>query len=321
MSSAKILVTGSLAFDLIMDFPGSFSENIDPTKLHLINLSFLVNNLKKEKGGTAGNIAYSLALLQIPVAILGAVGDDFDGYISFLETAGVEISTIKKIENESTSQAFIITDQKDNQITAFYPGAMNDNPNLKIANLKEKPNFVVVSPNHPEAMMNFVKEAQELNIPYMFDPGMQLPRLSEEDLKTGINGAKILIGNDYEMGLLKSKLSLTDEQLLEQVEILITTLGEKGSEIKTKTEFITIEPGKPEQVVDPTGAGDAYRSGFLTGLQQGFDLQTCGQMGAIASCYAIEKYGTTNHRYSVSEFCKRYQDNFKKELQLKEVLI
>ncbi len=316
MSAKTILVTGSLAYDFIMDFPGNFADNIDPKKLHMVNLSFLVNTLKKEKGGTAGNISYSLALLKTSVSILGTVGSDFDNYFEFLKSAKVETKNIKVIEGEFTSQAFITTDLKDNQISAFYPGAMNETPKLNIKNISPKPSYVVISPNHPVAMVNFAKQCQQLKIPYLFDPGMQLPRLTDTDLKTGIKGADILIGNDYELELLRNKISMTDEQLLKTVRILITTLGEKGAQVKTKTETINIQPGKVKKVLDPTGAGDAFRSGFLAGMQNNLDLKTCGQMGAIASCYAIEKYGTTNHGYSLKDFCKRYENTFKKELQL-----
>src|SRR3989344_6024200 len=226
-----ILVTGSLAYDVIMDFPGKFADHIDPTKIHILNLSFLVDTLKKEKGGTAGNIAYNLALLKVPVTILGYAGEDFKEYQDFLKKAGVDTSQIKISQENLTSQAFIVTDQADNQITAFYPGAMSENVNLSI----EASEFAVISPNDPKAMINFALECQNLKIPYMFDPGMQLPRLTDRDLATGIAGAKVLIGNDYEIGMIQKRLKKIE------VEILITTLGEKGSEILTKKKRINIQ--------------------------------------------------------------------------------
>ena len=305
-----ILVTGSLAYDLIMDFPGRFSDNIDPTKIHILNLSFLVDSLKKQKGGTAGNIAYNLALLEIPVSILGSVGEDFDEYQTFLQKAGVDVSNIKVIKDEKTSQAFITTDKADNQITSFYPGSMKNNSSLKIVDLSEKPEFTVISPNDPKAMINFALECQKLEIPYMFDPGMQLPRLTNQDLITGIKGAKILIGNDYEIGLLSSKLKVKSEKLLENIKILITTLGEKGSIIQTKDQNIRIKAAKPKEVIDPTGAGDAYRAGFLAGYLQGLDLKVCGQMGSVTACYSVEKYGTTTHSFTMDEFQQKYKENY-----------
>lgn len=322
-----ITITGSLAFDHIMDYPGKFADQIMPDKIHQINLSFLVNNLSKQKGGTGGNIAYNLALLNMHVGILGMAGIDFSDYAKFLINAGIDVSQIKTAENNFTSSAFIMTDQSDNQITAFYPGAMDYCHKLSLEKIKT--DFVVIAPNNPQAMLNFAKQCQNKNIPFMLDPGMQLPALTKEDLIMMLNKATILIGNDYEIALLKEKLSLDETGLLEYVDILITTLGGKGSRIQTgKTTlisgeskpaseiFLEIKAAKPTKVVDPTGAGDAYRAGFLTGYLQEFDLKTCGQMGSIASCFCIEKYGTTNHKFSVPEFCERYKDSFGETLSL-----
>ncbi|MBI2020415.1 carbohydrate kinase family protein [Candidatus Daviesbacteria bacterium] len=305
-----ILVTGSLAFDHIMDFPGKFADHILPDKIHQINLSFLVNNLSKQKGGNAGNIAYTLALFGCPVAIVGSVGGDFSEYANFLQDAGVDVSKIKIIEGDSTSSAFIMTDLADNQITAFYPGAMNEASSLSLSGVQS--DLVVISPNDPNAMVNFVKQCQISHTPYMFDPGMQLPVLSDEQLLQEISAAEILVGNDYEMELIKQRIK--DQTLLKKIKILITTLGEKGSLIQTKEQTIQVNPAKPDQVLDPTGAGDAYRAGFLAGYIKNLDLKTCGQMGSVAACYAIEKYGTTNHKFSILEFCQRYKENFGEEL-------
>lgn len=302
-----ITVTGSLAFDHIMDFPGNFSDHIMPDKIHQINLSFLVNTLKKQQGGTAGNIAYNLSLLKQEVSILGAAGNDFSQYEEFLKNSGVDISRIKIIPDESTSSAFIMTDKADNQITAFYPGAMTKNSSLSLEAGSE---LVVISPNDPKAMVNFAKQCQDLKIPYILDPGMQLPRLEAEDLKEMLKGATILIGNDYEMELLRNKVGEIN------ADTLITTLGAKGSVIQTKDQTIEIRAGKPAAVVDPTGAGDAYRAGFLAGWIKNLPLKTCGQMGGIAACFAIEKYGTISHRFTVAEFDNRYQENFGETLSL-----
>ncbi len=308
-----ITVTGSLAFDHIMDFPGKFSDHIMPDKIHTINLSFLVNNLSKQKGGTAGNIAYNLALLKVPVSIVGAVGADFTSYGEFLKQAGVDTSRIMVVEDESTSSAYIMTDKADNQITAFYPGAMKQNPTLS---LDGSTDLVVISPNDPKAMVNFTNQCQSSHISYMLDPGMQLPSLDTQDLKKMVEEATILIGNDYEISLLSDKLQVTSNKLLETVKILITTLGEKGSIIQTKDQTIQVNPAKPNQVLDPTGAGDAYRAGFLAGYIIGLDLKVCGQMGSLAACYAIEKYGTTSHTFSIEEFKERYKQNFGEDLNI-----
>ena len=309
-----ITVTGSLAFDYIMDFPGSFSDHIMPDKIHQLNLSFLVNTLNKQKGGTAGNIAYNLALLNSPVSIVGAAGSDFAEYGKFLQDAGVDTSHIKIVDSESTSSAYIMTDLKDNQISAFYPGAMRENSTLSLISRSE--DFVVISPNDPKAMSKFAKEAKDFKLDYMMDPGMQLPALDAEDLKDMVAGSTILIGNDYEISLLSNKIQVTSNKLLEQVKILITTLGEKGSIVQTRGQTYQIPAAKPNQVLDPTGAGDAYRAGFLAGYLRGLDLQICGQMGSVDACYAIEKYGTTSHSFTIDEFKKRYKENFGEDLNV-----
>ncbi len=312
----KVIITGSLAFDLIMDFPGKFAEHIDPSKLHILNISFLVESLKKERGGNSGNIAYTLSLLGVASGILSNAGDDFEPYAKFLKQHNIGIKNIKILPGESTATAVIMTDQSDNQISAFYPGAMKQNINLSLKSINPKPDFVIITPDLPEAMSKFALECKELSIPYLYDPGMQLPRLSDSQLSEGISGAQILIGNDYEMGMILKRLKLFEEDLVNRVGILITTLGERGSLIRTSDMKLQIPSAKPDEVVDPTGAGDAYRSGFLAGFLRGLDLKVCGQIGSIASCYAIEKYGTTNHTFTIEEFSKRYQENFGEELNL-----
>lgn len=308
----KIIVTGSLAFDYIMNFPGVFSDNIDSSKLHVLSVSFLAETLKKERGGTAGGIAYNLGLLDSNPLLFATAGDDFDAYANFLKNNGVDLGHLKILHEESTSLAMILTDQKNNQITAFHPGAMNGADSLSLKSIKG--DFCVIAPTKPEAMARYVKECKELKIPYLYDPGMQLPRLSDEDLIAGIEGAEILIANDYEMGTIESRIMKHESRVLEKPKIKITTLGSEGSIIKTKKEEIKIKAAKTKEVKDPTGAGDAYRSGFLAGYLRGFDLKVCGQMGSIASCYVVEKYGTTNHGFTISEFKARYKENFSEDL-------
>lgn len=359
-----IVVTGSLAYDHIMNFPGKFSDHILPEKLHVLSLSFLVDKLKKEKGGTAGNIAYNLALLgnnsclrRDRPLLVGCVGTDFEVYRKHLEAVGVNTTGVKVINNEFTSSAFIMTDRMDNQITGFYPGSMSKNKELRIKNYgvyssKERSelgsfqrnsshlaeqgsnnNFVVISPNDPEAMNSFVEECIEINLPYMYDPGMQLPRISDKELAKGVSGAKILIGNDYEISVINERLKTKNEELLKKyknLELIIITLGEKGAKIisrpKTKDpclagrqerpKTILISPANPKEVLDPTGAGDAFRGGFLAGYLRGFPLEDCGKMGNLAAVYTVEKYGTQTHYYTLKQFCQRYYENFKEKLNL-----
>jgi len=322
----KVVVTGSLAFDYIFDFPGKFSDHILPEKIHQINLSFLVKKMSRQRGGTAGNIAYNLALLGIKPLILATAGYDFRDYKKELEEVGVDTSMIYIIEAEPTASAFIFTDKVDNQITGFYPGAMSHTEKLVLTRLhlvrgvtSERDPFVVVSPNEPSAMIKFAKECQNLGIPYLFDPGMQLPRLSAKDLKLGIEGAKIVIGNDYEMALIYKKLNIKKKKYIEKIKknkIFITTLGKKGSVIESDGKTYKIPPAKAKQVLDPTGAGDAYRAGFLAGYLRGFDMETCGKMGSVCAVYTVEKYGTQTHKFSLGEFKKRYKENFDRDLMI-----
>lgn len=312
----NILITGSLAFDLIMDFPGKFTEHIDLTKLHILNISFLVDSLRKERGGNSANIAYTLSLLGIKSSILSSAGDDFEPYDKFLKENNIGTDNINIVAGDSTATAVIMTDQSDNQISAFYPGAMRSNPGLSLKNLKNKADFAVITPDLPEAMVKFATECKELQVPYLFDPGMQLPALTNEQLRGGITGAEILIGNDYEMGVIKKRLFMTELDLLSKVKVLITTLGERGSIVQNRTQEFTVVAVKPDSVLDPTGAGDGYRAGFLAGYLKKLDLKTCGQMGSVASCYAIEKYGTTNHTFSIENFKKRYLKNYGEDLNL-----
>ncbi len=312
------LVTGSLAFDYIMDFPGVFSDHIMPDKIHQINLSFSVNTLNKHRGGTAGNIAYSLSLFQQPAIILSVAGEDFNDYLKFLENSNITTSYIKIIKNESTASAFIMTDKNDNQISGFYPGALKNAHELSIKAIPTKPHFAIISPNDPRAIIKLSEECREINVPFMVDIGMQLPSLSSDEIKKIIQKATILIANDYEIDLLKNKTSLSEEDLFKEVKIIITTLGPKGSQIKTKKETYTIKPVKPKEVLDPTGAGDAYRAGFMAGYIRNFDLKICGQMGSVAACYAIEKYGTQEHHFTLKEFQERYIQTFSEMLELEK---
>lgn len=309
----QIVVTGSLAFDTIMDFHGNFGEHILADKIHSLNLSFLVDNMEKTSGGTAGNIAYNLGLLECKPVLLSMFGKDAEEYRDFLKNSGVNVDNAPLSQKYFSSQSFIVTDKNDNQIASFYPGSMIENSKLKIAPLKEAPlKVVVISPNMPEAMNNFVHQCVENKIKYMYDPGMQLPRINDDELRYGIKNSEILIGNDYEIELMKRRVKTWTKK------ISITTLGEKGAVIfdhsSKKNEQHVISPAKAKEVIDPTGAGDAFRAGFLAGYVRDFDLKICGQMGATCAVYTVEKYGTTTHTFNVVEFAKRYKENYKEKL-------
>lgn len=312
-----ILITGSLAFDYVMDFPGKFADHIMPDKVHMLNVSFLVSQMQKGFGGTAGNIGYNLSLLGIECTILGAVGRDFSPYKEFLQRKGVDTSYIKVIENDFTSTAFGITDKSNNQIWGFYTGADESSESLSINTIKEKIKFGIIAPNKPKSMLKFARQYQNKNIPYLFDPGMQLPHLTSSDLKSAFAGAKIIIGNDYEVALMQKKTGIRDlHEKFGKDKIIITTLGEKGSHITAGKKSFKIKAAHIESILDPTGAGDAYRAGFIAGFIRGLDIPTCGQIGAVCAAYTVEKYGTQTHKFTREEFTQRYQENFGDKLSL-----
>jgi len=307
-----LVVTGSLAFDYILNFPKKFSDQILPEKIHQINISFTTDKLKREFGGTAGNQAYNLALLGIKNAILATAGSDFTDYKQHLKKTGINIKYIKIIKNKLSASGFVITDKIDNQIWGFAKSAMLDAKNLSLKTVKEPIDFVAITPNEPKAIVNFINQCIELKIPYLFDPAFYISVLKPKALKRGAKYAKIIIGNDYEIAMIDKIINLkyTNSQ------IIITTLGAKGSIVKCNKEEIGIKPAKPANISDPTGAGDAYRAGFLAGYLKGFDLTTCGQMGSTAAVYTVEKYGTQTHKFTKKEFIKRFRQNYKKDLKL-----
>lgn len=315
----KIAVAASLAFDHIMDFPSSFEENIMPDKLKTLSLSFLVDNFNKNFGGVGGNIVYNMGLLKQSTLLFACAGKkDFHQYGKHLKKIGVDISSVNLIKDEFTANMFMLTDKNSCQIAGFYPGAMTCDTDLseKTFEVNQSADFLVVGPTMPEAMHNFIKQAKKKNLPYLYDPAQGIPRISEDDLKEDIEGAEILIGNDYEMALIEKKTGLTKKQILKKVKVLVTTLGEKGSVIESAGKKIHVGIVKPDKVVDPTGAGDAYIAGFLTGFINGFNLRTCGKMGAVLATYAIEKYGTQKHIFTVRQFKKRFEKEFGENLLL-----
>lgn len=311
----SILVTGSLAYDHVMDFPGYYKEHILPDKVHMLNVSFLVQGLRKERGGTATNIAYSLSLLQEKPRILGTVGHDFADYRAWLEERGIDTHAIKVIPDEFTASCFIMTDLSGNQITGFYPGAMSYAHELQLAdfNLGDV-QMAIIAPNDPTAMIEHIKECRKEGIPYVFDPGQQALNLNSEQLIEGFKGAKVVIGNDYELGMIENKTGYTTEKLLEVAEMVIVTKGEFGSTIVTRQETVDIPVAPAKQVVDPTGAGDAYRAGIIKGLVGGYSLKTMGQIAALAATYCVESYGTQGQVYTRGEFSERYAETFGEDI-------
>ncbi|NMC35787.1 carbohydrate kinase family protein [Candidatus Beckwithbacteria bacterium] len=313
----QIIVSGSLAHDQIMNFPEAFNDHIMPDKLHVMSVSFLVNHLQKNFGGTAGNISYNLGILGESPICIATLGKDAQEYIELLKKHGVNVAYIQQLENDYTSSFVVITDIKDCQIAGFYPGAMQKDvdlsiePILKEQKLQASDVFWVIAPTDTKAMAKFVKQAHELGIRYLYSPAQQIPQLTKEELLEGISKAEILIGNDYELALLEKKIGLSKEEILSQVKIMITTLNDRGSMIEqTGKEETMIGVAKPRALKDPTGVGDAYIAGFLSRYLKEKSLAECGQAGAIAATYVLEEYGTTSHSYTLDLFQNRLKENF-----------
>jgi adenosine kinase len=313
----SIIVTGSIAFDNIMDFPGKFADHILPDKIHILNVSFLVKGLKKQRGGTAGNIAYTLGLLGDRPLLFSSAGQDFAGYREEVEAVGVDTSAVKFLPEDFTAICYITTDEVNNQITGFYPGAMAQDTELSLHDLpREALDLLIISPTEPVAMVHFARQARELGLPYVYAPGQQIIRLSGPELTEGIEGARAIIANDYEYEMIRNKTGLTSRDMLGQDRLVFKTRGEHGSVIQTRDASVTVPVAPPDKVVDPTGAGDAYCAGVVYGLQRGFDLGQAGRIGALAATYVIESYGTQAHHYSRDEFAARYAASFGEEITL-----
>ncbi len=306
----KIIVTGSIAYDYLMSFPGSFTEQFVAEHMQRVSLSFLVDSMEKRRGGCAPNIAYTLALLGEKPLLMGTAGQDFGEYRDWLEDRGVDTSFTKVIDHKFTASFFCSTDLHNNQIASFYTGAMADAKDLKFADLPFKPDLVIISPNDPVAMVQYAQECRALGIRYIYDPGQQVARSNGDELRAGIVGADMLICNDYEFELIRQKTGLTETEVLHQSEALIVTKGDKGSSILLRDQRIDVPAVPEKQVVDPTGVGDAFRGGLLKGLAMGADWQTCGRLGSVAATYALEHVGGQSHAYDYDEFMSRYEAYF-----------
>jgi len=305
-----ILITGSIAFDYLMTFPGYFKDHILPEKLDSISLSFLVEKMVVLKGGTAPNIAYTLALLGERSRLMAAVGEDFGAYKAWLEELKIDTSAVRVIEGEFTASFFANTDRSNNQIASFYPGAMAYAGQLSLHELECRPDLVLISPNDPGAMARGAQECAELNIAYFYDPSQQIVRLDADVLRQGIEGAQALFVNDYEFSLVQKATTMSQAEILSHVDFLIVTSGEKGADIYTRDESIHIPVYPPTKIVDPTGVGDAFRAGFLVGFGRGWSLDLCGRMGSLAATYCLENNGPQGHKYTPKEFVDRFRQQF-----------
>jgi adenosine kinase len=309
----NILLTGSVAYDYLMTFPGYFRDHILPDRLDSISLSFLVDSMVRLRGGIAPNIAYTLALLGEKPRLWAAVGEDFEEYRAWLESKGVGTSGARVIQGVFTASFFVNTDRANAQIASFYPGAMAYAAQLLLHELKDdRPDLVVISPNDPVAMNLYVVECQEMKIPYIYDPSQQIVRMSADELRLGIQGAQALFVNDYECALIGKMTGWSPQEILQHnpQAFIVVTRGEDGAVIYAGSESYTIPVVKPECIVDPTGVGDAFRGGFLRGYSLGLDLSTCGLMGALAATYCLEQRGPQGHNYTPAEFVARFRSLF-----------
>ncbi len=306
-----IVITGSVAFDYLMTFPGYFRENILPEKLDKISLSFLVDNLTRQRGGCAPNIAYSMALLGERPLVLATAGEDFSDYREWMESCGIDTRFLHSIAGKNTASFFVNTDLENNQIASFYTGAMADASRFTLTGIpREEVDYVVISPNDPLAMRKLSDECLQLGIPYLFDPSQQIARNPSEDLKSGVENAHALFCNEYEFNLLEKHTGLSPEQIEKHVDLLVVTKGINGALVRSDGREYHIPVAPVAQIADPTGVGDAFRGGFLRGYRLGLDLQTCGQMGSLSAAYCLEQNGPSNHKYTIDEYIRRYRESF-----------
>lgn len=316
MSKPQLIVAGSIAIDRIMNFSGRYRDLIHPEKLHVLSLSVLLDKLQDSRGGIGANIAVSSAQLGESPILLGAVGSDAKEYIADLSSQGIVTDFIRESQLPTASFS-VITDSEDSQVGGFYPGAMGDIEGLGLERWQGKDVFMVVSAHSPAGMKQQVAECRQYNFRLMYDPGQQVSNLPAEDIAEGVDAAEVLIVNDYEMGTLCKVLDTTEEALKAKVPIVITTLGKEGSVIegaKVSTP-IRISVATPDSMVDPTGAGDAYRAGFLYGYLREWELDKCARLGAVVASFIIERHGT-QVQFSKSAILQRYQQNFNQEIQL-----
>lgn len=305
----NIVVTGSIAYDYLMSFPGAFTEHLLPEHMHRVSLSFLVDTMDKRRGGCAPNIAYTLALLGERPLLMATAGEDFGEYRQWLDAAGVDTSAVTQVAGKFTASFFCSTDQHNNQIASFYTGAMADAATLSFRNIVE-PGLTIISPNDPAAMVQYAEECRTIGLKYIFDPGQQVARMSGDELKDGTIGAHIVICNDYEYEILKQKTGLDEAAILAGSDALIVTKGEHGSTIITKGQQVNVAAVTPKKIVDPTGVGDAFRGGLMKGLASGLSYVESAQIGSVAATYALEHLGGQAHSYTLQEFTARYNEHF-----------
>jgi adenosine kinase len=323
----SIVVTGSFAFDYIMQFPGRFTDHILPDQLERISLSFLVDEMRKVRGGCAPNIAYSLALLGERPRLMATAGQDALQYRDWLAAQGVDVSLLRIYDDVFTASFFVNTDRDQNQIASFYTGAMARASELSFYDLGgDKVRVTIIAPNDPAAMDKYARECRELGIPYIYDPSQQVARVGGDELIAGLTGAHILILNEYEYGILQKKTGLNEDQLLDRVQTIVVTRGEAGSMVLSRRgesgdlQRLDVPTARPRAAYDPTGVGDAYRAGLIKGLVRGYPWQVAGRLASLAAVYVLEHPGPQPRPYTRQEFVQRYRENFDDTPELADLL-
>jgi adenosine kinase len=307
----KLIVTGSIAFDYLMSFPGRFTEHLLPEHMQRVSLSFLVDTMDKRRGGCAPNIAYTLALLGERPHLMATAGQDFADYGAWLAAAGIDVSLVKVVADKFTASFFCSTDQANNQIASFYTGAMANAGELSFRTVDGlADSLAIISPNDPGAMVQYAEECGTIGVRYIWDPGQQCARMDGAQLRDGIEGAAIVICNDYELELIRQKTGMSEADVLEVAGALIVTRGEHGSTVLTPDRRDDVHAVAPDRIVDPTGVGDAFRGGLIKGLAQGRPLPQAAAMGSVAATWALEHLGGMSHAYTWPEFVARYERHY-----------
>ncbi|MFT4300188.1 MAG: carbohydrate kinase family protein [Desulfovibrio sp.] len=305
-----IYVSGSLAFDRIMTFPGNFQDHILMDKLHMINVSFMVDGMDERRGGCAGNIAYTLALLDEKPVIVAAAGRDFESYAQTLASHGLPLDGIRRAEDVFTALCYITTDLNSNQITGFYPGAMTLPAVYDFPGMDARQDIAIVSPGNVEDMRRLPRMYREKGVPYIFDPGQQLPVLTSEELLEAIEGSLACITNDYELNMICKATGKSEDEIAARTSWLVTTLGAEGAQVRGQGETVRIAPVPIDKVLDPTGAGDAHRAGLIKGLVNGLAMPEAAKLGSVSASFALEKMGTQEHVITPANFRQRYEAVF-----------
>ena len=310
MTTKNIVITGSIAYDYLMSFPGRFREMLLADQLEHVSLSFLVDSLKRQRGGTAPNIAYTLALLGGRPKVMATAGQDFRDYRAWLEQVGVDTSAIVEVEDEYTASFFVSTDLDHNQIASFYTGAMAYAGRLTFAQYAADADLAIISPNDPGAMQAYADECRQLGIAFIYDPSQQTVRLSGQELRAGLEGCALLTINEYEFNLILERTGLDEERLCTKIGGLLVTRGAKGSRLLVDGQEYYIPVVPPQKIVEPTGVGDAFRAALMRGMQLNLPWDVCGRMGSVAATYVLEQVGTQNHFFTPAEFVARYRSHF-----------